>query len=452
MPSIVSPTAMYMQGAVEVNSLDDHDVPPKPPLKPSWVKLRLSILLMILVPLSIFGYFQNRYTTAQLKISKALTNWDNRQAVLEIKELEKRTGLTSETAFLRSRAYRHLGDDIAFAQFSEIAKQLGYPDAKLQSEKLLREIQLGNVPDIESSLATSMAAPDAELSEIGPAVIYGLLGRLDFGGVNQFLAFWSEQEPQSPWLPFFQGMLQIANRDTAASIESFEACVRENPDFIPVYAQLGAAYSKARDFENAITATRRYLESNPADLESVAVLANSLVSLDRGDEVVALLLPLIESGRATVDMKLILGRVYIAREQWTNVVDTLSSVAAVWPEDVRTANLLSQAHQALGNEAEAERFATIAEAGQPDVQSIDQRVSRLLGGVDNTAEKHYELGHILLHKQSREEGLQWLSSALAVDETYLPAHEDLVIYFNRTNQPELAARHQRYINRRRGTQ
>ena len=150
-------------------------------------------------------------------------------------------------------------------------------------------------------------------------------------------------------------------------------------------------------------------------------------------------------------MKTILARVYLTREQWPQVVDALSSVAALWPEDVRTANLLSQAHQALGNEQEATRFSKVAQDGQPDIQSIDQRVNRVLSGADKTADKHYEIGHILLHKQSREEGLQWLSSALAIDPTFLPAHEDLVLYFNRTNQPELAARHQRYINRRRGT-
>jgi hypothetical protein len=119
---------------------------------------------------------------------------------------------------------------------------------------------------------------------------------------------------------------------------------------------------------------------------------------------------------------------------------------------VRVANLLSQAHQALGNTTESDRFAKVAEAGQADVQSIDGRLARLLSGTDRQAQQHYELGHILLHKQSREDGLYWLNLALSIDETYLPAHEDLVIYFNRINKPDLAARHQRYINLRRGVQ
>lgn len=424
----------------------------KPTVKPTWVRFRLILLLAILVPLAIFGYHQNRESTSRLRIQRALDSWDDRAALREIKQLETRVGLTAETAFLRSRAYRHLGDDIAFAQFSELAKQLGYSEEKVKNERLLRELQLGTVDNIQEALAKAMVAPDAELEEIGPAVVYGMLSKLDFQGVAEFLEFWSRQNESSPWIPFFRGMMSLTGRDAKTAIESFEKCVKEYPQFIPAYGQLGSAYLRSRENEKVVEPIRRYLKSVPDDMDAISVLATALVNTDRGDEVIELLGPLVESARATVNMKTILARVYLTREQWPQVVDALSSVAALWPEDVRTANLLSQAHQALGNEQDAIRFSKIAQDGQPDVQSIDQRVNRVLSGADKTADKHYEIGHILLHKQSREEGLQWLSSSLAIDPTYLPAHEDLVLYFSRTNQPELAARHQRYINLRRGTQ
>jgi lipopolysaccharide biosynthesis regulator YciM len=162
--------------------------------------------------------------------------------------------------------------------------------------------------------------------------------------------------------------------------------------------------------------------------------------------------PLIESGKATIEMKTNLARVYASKDDYKKVVDVLSGVAAIWPEDVRIANQLSQAHQALGNEAEADRFAKIADAGQADVQSVDGRLARLMSGADKQAQQHFELGHILLHKQSREDGVHWLNSALTIDESFLPAHEDMVVYYTRINRPELAARHQRYINLRRGVQ
>ena len=439
-------------------TLDDLDPQAKPaaPLSAQhsshWSNIRLAILLAVLIPLAIFGYYHHRYTSTMDRIQKSLSMWDDLKAIADIKQLEKSEGLTGQSAFLRSRAYRHMGDDIAFAQFASIAKQLNYSEEKIQSEKLLREIQLGMVPDMDLAVAKAMAVPDPEISEIGPAVVYGRLGKLEFDKVDAFLQFWATQDPSTPWIDFFRGMLALSGRDANAATELLEKCARNHPEFVPVYRQLASAYLQSRDSERAILALQRFLKSNPEDLEAQGVLATALFNLDRTDEVVSLLSPLVESGKATIEMKTTLARIYNARNEPAKVVDILSPVAALWPEDVRVANTLSQAHQALGNAKESDRYAKVAEAGQADVQSVDGRLARLLSGTDRDVQQHYELGHILLHKQSREDGVHWLGSALSIDETFLPAHEDLVIYFTRTNKPEFAARHQRFINLRRGVQ
>jgi tetratricopeptide (TPR) repeat protein len=417
-----------------------------------WSSIRLAILVAILIPLAIFGYFRNRHTTSMQRIQKSLSMWDDPSALREIKKLEKNGGLSGESAFLRARAYRHMGDDVAFSQFAGIAKQLGYPEEKIATERLLREIQVGAVPNMDTAVAQVMATADPDLAEIGPAVVYGRLGKLEFDKADAFLKFWSDNDPNTPWVDFFRGMLSLSGRDAEKATELLERCARTYPEFVPVYRQLASAYMQSRDSERAVLALERFLKSNPEDLDAIGVLGTALVNLDRVDQVTQLIEPLIESGKATIDMRLVLARIYNTKSDPKKVVDILSSVAALWPEDVRIANLLSQAHQALGNTAESDRFAKVAEAGQADVQSIDGRLARLLSGTDRQAQQHYELGHILLHKQSREDGLYWLNLALSIDETFLPAHEDMVIYFNRTNKPELAARHQRYINLRRGVQ
>jgi tetratricopeptide (TPR) repeat protein len=398
-----------------------------------WSSIRLAILVAILIPLAIFGYFRNRHTTSMQRIQMSLSMWDDPSALREIKKLEKNGGLSGESAFLRARAYRHMGDDVAFSQFAGIAKQLGYPEEKIATERLLREIQVGAVPNMDTAVAQVMATADPDLADA-------------------FLKFWSDNDPNTPWVDFFRGMLSLSGRDAEKATELLERCARTYPEFVPVYRQLASAYMQSRDSERAVLALERFLKSNPEDLDAIGVLGTALVNLDRVDQVTQLIEPLIESGKATIDMRLVLARIYNSKSDPKKVVDILSSVAALWPEDVRISNLLSQAHQALGNTAESDRFAKVAEAGQADVQSIDGRLARLLSGTDRQAQQHYELGHILLHKQSREDGLYWLNLALSIDETFLPAHEDMVIYFNRTNKPELAARHQRYINLRRGVQ
>lgn len=448
----ITPTVALEPGVQSV-TLDDYDphntARHKTAMKPTWARIRLLILLSILLPLALFGFLHNRQTTRKLRIQNALEARDDKTALREIRLLEERFGPSAEIAFLRSRAYRHLGDDSAFDQFSKQALELGYAEEKIRNEQLLRDLQLGNVDDIRQAMASVVNSPYAELEELGPAVVYGYLSNLDFAGIAQFLDFWGKEDPASPWITFFRGMTRMAGRDYQAAIESFEKCASANPEFVPVYGPLGTAYVRIGDKQKGIKNLRRYLQSVPSDLAAASVLATTLSDLDREDEVIALLKPYMEARTATIEMKMILSRIYASREESSKVVETLSSVAELWPEDSRVANLLSEAHQALGNEQEAVRYAKIAHENLSDLESVDERISRILNGVDATPEKQYELGHILLHKQSREEGMYWLRSALAIDATYLPAHEDLVVYYNRSNQPKLAARHQRYIDLRR---
>jgi tetratricopeptide (TPR) repeat protein len=447
-----TPTVALEPGvrSVTLDDFDPHNAARRATaMKPTWARIRLLILLSILIPLALFGFLHNRQTTRKLRIQNALEIRDDKTALRELRLLEERFGPSAETAFLRSRAYRHLGDDNAFNQFSAQALELGYPEERIRNEQLLRDLHLGNVDDMRKSMAIAINSPYAELEELGPAVVNGFLSKLDFAGIAQFLDFWGKEDPASPWIPYFRGMTRMAGRDYQSAIESFERCASANPKFVPVYGPLGTAYIRISDKYKGIKNLRRYLQSVPSDLAAASDLATTLSDLDRDDEVIELLKPFVEARTANNEIIMILSRIYSTREESSKVVDLLSSVAAQWPEDSRVANLLSEAHQALGNEQEAVRYAKIVHDNLPDLESVDERISRILNGVDATPEKQYELGHILLHKQSREEGMYWLRSALALDATYLPAHEDLVVYYDRSNQPKLAERHQRYIDLRR---
>jgi tetratricopeptide (TPR) repeat protein len=418
--------------------------------KSRWNTIRLVVLVSILIPLAIFGFFRNRYTTQIARIHKSLESREDLRAIDELRELERFNGLTAESCFLRARAYRHLRDDIAFAQFIELARQLGLPKEQVENEKLLRATQVGDVPDLNTAIANAMASPDVELDELGPAVVYAFLGRRQFEQADAFLKFWQQQDGKTPWEPLFRGMVSIATNNWEEAIKALESGVTDHPDFTPYYKHLGVVYHKKRDYGKAVSSLKRFLASSPDELESVAALATTLVDADRSDEAIQLLQPLVENGSATTEMRIVLARIYLSKSEPAKVIDVLGSTARLWPEDVVVANLLSQANQAAGNEEAADGYAKIAQAGQGDVQSITDRVAKIFSGSDASAQKMYELGHIYLHKQSREDGVYWLNAALAADETLIAAHEDMVTYFTRTNQTELATSHQQFISALRG--
>jgi DNA-binding PucR family transcriptional regulator len=112
---------------------------------------------------------------------------------------------------------------------------------------------------------------------------------------------------------------------------------------------------------------------------------------------------------------------------------------------VEVASTLSQAYQRLGDEQRSSVLAEIADQGQKQTVLADRILFELLNNPNRTASQCYELGHLLLHKQSRENGVYWLEAALKLDENFAPAHQDLAIYYDRMDQPQLSAVHKRYL-------
>ena len=47
-----------------------------------WSSIRLSILVAILIPLAVFGYYRNRYTTSMQRIGKSLSMWDDQEVFM----------------------------------------------------------------------------------------------------------------------------------------------------------------------------------------------------------------------------------------------------------------------------------------------------------------------------------------------------------------------------------
>jgi tetratricopeptide (TPR) repeat protein len=420
--------------------------------KSRWPTIRLVMLLCVLVPLSIFGFFRMRYTNAVNAIQRALVNHDDLKAVALVKELEKSNGMSAESCFFKARAYRHLGDDASFLQYLDLAAQLGYSPKKVANERTLRAAQLGELgPELETKMEVLMTDTDIEFDEVACSLVYGYLDANQIANVFPVLQLWNSQDKKTPWVPYFYGMIAQNQRDWAKSIEAFAEVAKVNPDFVPLYRTLGVSYEKLNDHDKAIAAFRRYLQSHPNDTEVLGMLSTSLISANQTDEGLEILLPFIESNTATDEMRISAAKIYMDRNLPQKAIDVVGSLSKLWPQDVAVASIMSQANQRLGNDNDAERFQDVAKKGQQELMTVDERIINLQKGIDTTAEKNYELGHILLHLRSREEGILWLKQAVAIDPKHIKSYEDIITYFTNTNQTEMAARYQQYLNQLKGT-
>lgn len=418
-----------------------------------WPKIRLGLLLAILMPLSVFGYFRMRYTNARAAIQKSLVDHDNLKAISLIKEMEKADGMTAETCFWKARAYRHLGDDVGFLQNLELASQLGFSERKTTIEKMLRDAQTGELgPDMAIKMEELLTDNDVEFEEAACSLVYGYLDANQLSSVFPILTIWSSQDKNTPWVPYFYGMIAQNHFDWAKSLEAFGQAAKANPDFVPLYRSLGVSYQKINEHEKAIEAFEKYLNSNPKDTEVISMLASSFISMDQLDKGLELLVPFIESNTATDEMRITVAKLYLDnKNEPQKAIDMVGTLSNLWPEDVAIASIMSRSNQRLGKDDEASRYEEIAKKGQVELLTVDERVSALQRGINDTAERNYELGHVLLHKRSREEGILWLKQAIARDPRHIKAFEDIVIYFKRTNKTEMATRYEQFLSKLKGT-
>lgn len=409
--------------------------------------IRLLLLLAVLLPLAWFAWQRSRFLAELSNAQKLILNQENYWAIESLRKTEQHFGFHPETSLLMARANRYLGDPDAFRRSLDHAKDAGLPARRAQQEELLYQAQRGELPDVVLQMSRLMQESEDQFEAASVALVYGLLVRNDFNGANEFLNLWQAQEQQSPWIPLFRGMMLLAKRDWKGARDLLEPARDRAPGFVPFYANLGTAYLGLNESEKAVRVLERHLESRPEDADASLKLASALRQLGRSQEAFQLLVKVAPKGEPSHDILLEIAKINIENGESQQGIDRLASVARTWPEDVPVATALSQAYQQLGDEPNASHYASIADAGQKELNSADAKLFALLNQPQRSAQDCYELGHVLLHKQSRPNGVYWLESALKIDEGFVPAHQDMVVYYTRINQPQLAAVHQRYIDR-----
>jgi len=410
-------------------------------------KWRLLLLLAALIGLSWVAYQRFEQSRAWSRVQDAIEVRDGHRALAEVESLENRFGRSGESCLLSARAFRHLGDRSGFARQIDLAKQYQADAKRIRIEELLFEAQRGTLPDVESQMGTLMQEAPYDFEEIAQALVYGLLGRQQVGKAMEFLLLWEHQSPGSPAIPVFRGMEAISRRDWKRAKELLEPAIREHADYVPIPRLLGIAYSGLNENESAAQAFDRYLSKVPEDQDAVLKYAMVLKKLGNSEEALAQLDRLVRSGNRSTDVRVQAAKIHLEQNASQKAIELLAETSRLWPEDVVVASTLSQAYQQLGDEPMAERLAAIADRGQQDIAKLDGMTMKLVTSPVKTAEECYALGHLLMHKQSRENGIYWLEAALAIDENFAPAHQDLVHYYTQTNQPQYAKVHQRYLDR-----
>jgi uncharacterized protein HemY len=403
-----------------------------PPSNSSW---RLGILIAFLLSLSLYAWNLSSYRHSIKKIESLLSNFENAQALEQINLLQKSSGDSATLRLLQARALRQSDNHSAFLQQIEKSKQLGDHFAKLESEMLLEQAQTGSLKDPLAAISAWLESHPEEFESGAHALVLGLLKQQKFDLALSFLNVWNTQNPNSPWPPLFRAMLHISKREWKLAIDQLEPNLSSHPNFVPNYLQAATAYDGLQDFNKAEQALARYLQSVPNDQDAWLKYSEALRKLGRADVALHELQLNVPAQERSPSLQLQFAKLLLDNDASEQAIESLSPLAKIWPEDIEIASTMSQAFQRLGDQNQSQYFATIADQGQKDTQNIDRLLFELLSNPNRSAEDCYKLGHLLLHKQSRENGLYWLGAALQIDPNFQPALQDIALYQQRAKIP-----------------
>jgi len=397
-------------------------------------KLRLPFLLGLLALVSVYAWQNMGYRQGIVSVESLLRSEENSKAIAALESLKARFGERADLRHMLARAYRQSGKKEPFERQLELAQGLGLRSETVQAERFLFEAQLGDLESLEARVADFMVSNEPMFDDAARSLVFGLLRNQNSEAVE----------------PTFRGMMRLARRDWKNALLELEPALEKHPDFLPLYLQAGMAYQGDQQFERAEAMLDRFLQSQPDSAEGLLSYSEVLRKLGKAEQA----LGRIETTLSISDpskpippsLRLQIAKLYLDVDESQKVIDTLSGLAKLWPEDVEIASTLSQAYQRLGDEQRSASYAAIADTGQKQTVLADGMLFELLSNPNRTAEQCYALGHLLLHKKSRENGIYWLEAALKLDEKFAPAHQDLALYYDRTEQPQFAAVHRRYLN------
>ena len=395
---------------------------------------RLPILIAVLLALAFFAWRQSSYRQKLQSVETNLTAFENPKALEEIRSLESTFGKSAQLHLLAARAHRQADEPQAFLKEIELAKQLGAAPKEIDAEVLLEQAQSGRLKDTPGAIGKWLEDHPEDFESGARALVLGLFKQQSFTPAVAFLNAWESQNPNSPAIPLLRSMLHISKREWKLALNQLEPALEKNPTYVPLYLQAATAYDGEQNFPKAEKALDRYLQSIPNDRDAWLKYSEVLRKLGKSPLALDLLYKHVPPESRTPSLQLQLAKLLLDAEHLQPTIDSLSRLSQLWPEDIEIASTMSQAYQRLGDDIQAKRYAQIAQEGQQATGEVDKLLFELLNNPNRSAEDCFRLGHILLHKQSRENGLYWLGAALQINPNYEPAKQDLALYNQRAKQ------------------
>jgi thioredoxin-like negative regulator of GroEL len=425
-----------------------------------WLMAALAFVLAATAVAALYLWPQYHLRAAERAIEQY--NFDEAQRHLDL--CLKVRGKNSHLHFLAAQtARRRDAYEQAHEHLSACLELQGMAPA-IALERLLLTAQQGDLDDMEGLLKARTAAHNPEAELVLEALAKGYLARFWESDALGCLDTLLERQPgHLPALLLRARVLEsladhgAPERDQDA-LSDYEKAIALSPSFAPRLGWAGTLYRVGKPWE-AMLEFERLRALQPENAGVLLGLARCRYSLHEVDEARRLLDLLIEQlgdrdPRGYAERKgkeaalLERGRLAIHAGQWADAEKWVRQAAALAPPfDVEPTRLLAQCLETEHKDEEARRCQELLREREARALGVERQILEANRDPRNVALR-YEIALSLISLGQDRDGVSCLFLVLEQQPRHGPAHAALVDYFERTGQPDRAARHRKAVSQR----
>jgi len=350
---------------------------------------------------------------------------DQREVLLLSAQIARRSGHLESAETLLDHYWQLYGDE-----------------EPLVLERLLLQAARGEVDAVAPRLRERLQHQDANSRQIKEAWISGLLARFRWGEAGQYLTEWLAESPEDPWALYLFARLQEQRDDLEGAKEYYRRLVELDPEHDEARQRLAQLLVQTRHGEEAEPHVRVLLTRwQPPPRELQVLWAKTLILLGRLDEAQATLDAVLTEHPHYPPALAERGKVALFQEQPQEAIRYLAEAVRLDPGDLAIRHQYATVLSQHGRETEAAEQRKMIQQLEADGERIKALIEGPLQREPNNAAIHHEIGMIALRAGQITEALRWFHSALRIDPQHTPTHRVLMVYYEETGQPALAARH-----------
>lgn len=403
---------------------------------------RLVIAVLLLIVLTITSpwiWFWRQLSSAR----SALSNSKPAVAVQLLSQAVSFAPNSAEAHYLLAVAERRSGHLDRVSLPLQRALDLGWSKDDIERQSLLTMAQDGNIDAIDARLKVIMTrgVADDAAEEIYEALAIGYLKTYRLKDAWQCLSSWIEWQPRAVFPKFWRADICRRVKNPSGEEAEYRAILKIDPQHSESRRRLAEVLKDFNRIDEAKQEYERCLEAGAETPGVLTGLAECHRRLAQGKAAIPILNRALTLSPSVVERAAILselGQIAADEGRSQEAIDKLEEAARLAPSQASIRYALSQAYAQAGDQTRSSELFEISKRIRARQDRVEEITAQLLK-TPNDADLRYEAGKIMMDLGMKNEGADWLRTALKIQPGHQLAREALAAHDAAAKTPPRSA-------------